>query len=90
MLWHSTAGRKARKPPSLWTQNNNNNNNSLGPSEEERKTFLHGVGEAISGFLEPFGVKVDVDVTGSEKPKETETTTGDTPSAPSVRGILLQ
>ena len=33
-------------------------------SEEERKSFLHGVGQAVSSFLEPFGVKVDVDVAG--------------------------
>ena len=36
-------------------------------SEEERKTFLQGVGQAVSSFLEPFGVKVDVDVAGGEE-----------------------
>lgn len=43
-----------------------------GPSEEERKTFLRGVGEAVSSFLEPFGVKVDVDVLGGEKPGDSK------------------
>ena len=58
-----------------------------GPSEEERKTFLRGVGEAVSSFLEPFGVKVDVDVVpGAEKPGQT-TTTSDTPAAADVRII---
>lgn len=33
-------------------------------SEEERRSFLHGIGQAVSNFLEPFGVKVDVDVVG--------------------------
>lgn len=56
-----------------------------GPSEEERKTFLRGVGEAVSSFLEPFGVKVDVDVLGGEKPGDSKTTTSDTPAAPDVR-----
>ena len=32
------------------------------PTEEEKKSFLQGVGQAVSSFLEPFGVKVDVDV----------------------------
>lgn len=47
-----------------------------GPSEEERKTFLRGVGEAVSSFLEPFGVKVDVDVLNGEKPGDSKATTG--------------
>lgn len=37
--------------------------------EEQRKTFLRGIGEAVSNFLEPFGVKVDVDVVSGETPK---------------------
>lgn len=37
-----------------------------GPSEEDRRGFLRGVGEAVSNFLEPFGVKVDVDVFGGD------------------------
>ena len=37
--------------------------------EEQRKSFLRGIGEAVSSFLEPFGVKVDVDVVGGETPK---------------------
>lgn len=52
-----------------------------GPTEEERKTFLRGVGEAVSSFLEPFGVKVDVDVVpGAEKSGQT-TTSSDVPAA---------
>lgn len=37
-----------------------------GPGEEDRRGFLRGVGEAVSNFLEPFGVKVDVDVVGGD------------------------
>ena len=36
------------------------------PNEEERRSFLQGVGQAVSSFLEPFGVKVDVDVVGDD------------------------
>lgn len=54
-----------------------------GPSEEERRTFLRGVGEAVSSFLEPFGVKVDVDMLNGDKPKDPEST--ETPSAANVR-----
>ena len=43
--------------------------------EEERKSYLRGVGEAVSSFLEPFGIKVDVDVAGEEGQ---QTTGGDT------------
>lgn len=56
-----------------------------GPSEEERKTFLRGVGEAVSSFLEPYGVKVDVDVLGgAEKPGDSMTAS-DTAAAADVR-----
>ena len=53
-----------------------------GPSEEERKTFLRGVGEAVSSCLEPFGVKVDVDVLGGAKDgADSKTADGATPAA---------
>ena len=38
--------------------------------EEQRKSFLRDIGEAVSGFLEPYGVKVDVDVVGDSKPTQ--------------------
>lgn len=65
--------------------------------EEQRKSYLQGIGAAVSSFLAPFGVKVDVDVVGEETPKpdatpskqqEEDTTTSTTtdqqsePSAP--------
>ena len=37
-----------------------------GPSNEDHRGFLRGVGEAVSNFLEPFGVKVDVSVVGED------------------------
>ena len=49
------------------------------PSEEDRRTFLQGVGQAVSNFLEPFGVKVDVDVLGGEKSGDAKTTSDATP-----------
>lgn len=58
-----------------------------GPSEEERKSFLRGVGEAVSNFLEPFGVKVDVDVVGGEKSADTKTT-GDANVRPSTFSVV--
>lgn len=36
---------------------------------------MRGIGEAVSSFLEPFGVKVDVDVAGDKSGKEPESTT---------------
>ena len=50
-----------------------------GPTEQDRKSFLRGVGEAVSNFLEPFGVKVDVDVLGGDKSSDPPA------SAPDVR-----
>ena len=35
--------------------------------EEQRRSYLHDIGEAISSFLEPFGVKVDLDVLGDSQ-----------------------
>ena len=42
-------------------------------SEDQHRNFLQGVGAAVSSFLEPFGVKVDVDVIGGEKSEATTT-----------------
>lgn len=42
--------------------------------EEQRKSFLQGIGEAVSSFLEPFGVKVDVGVAGDSQPPPEEGT----------------
>lgn len=60
-----------------------------GPSEEERKTFLRGVGEAVSSFLEPFGVKVDVGVLGGGKPKDPEPEETETSSAANVSKLNI-
>lgn len=47
--------------------------------QEQRRSIIHDIGEAVSSFLEPFGVKVDLDVLGdSQEPKKKE---GD-PTAP--------
>lgn len=35
-----------------------------GPSEEDRRKYLRRMGNAVSSFLEPLGIKVDVDVVG--------------------------
>jgi sequestosome 1 len=51
---------------------------------EQRESYLQDIGEAVSNFLRPFGVKVDVGVVGeaeSEK-KEESGDSGTTPSAP--------
>ena len=56
---------------------------------EQRQSYLQDIGQAVSNFLRPFGVKVDVDVVDEEgQPKTAEPTTTDTsadpePSAPS-------
>ncbi len=48
--------------------------------EEQRRSFLQDIGGAVSAFLEPFGVKVDLDVLGdSQQPTKQEQ---GTPSAP--------
>ena len=57
-------------------------------SEEERRVFLQGIGEAVSSFLQPFGVKVDLDVAGggeSEKPESDAT-----PSAPVSTDVSIR
>ena len=59
---------------------------------EERRSFLQGVGEAVSNFLEPFGVKVDVDVIGGEKSegdKTSTTTTTTSDSTVSYNALIL-
>lgn len=58
-----------------------------GSSEADRKSFLQGLGEAVSSFLEPFGVKVDVDAVGGEKPAESQPS-ADTSSAANVSSII--
>ena len=39
-------------------------------SFDQQRGFLHNVGEAVTSFLEPFGVKVDVDVVDKKAPSE--------------------
>jgi hypothetical protein len=54
--------------------------------KEQRQSYLQDIGEAVSTFLRPFGVKVDVDVVDDEQPKKTESqadTSDPPPSAPS-------
>lgn len=60
-------------------------------NEEEQRKFLHGVGEAVSSFLEPFGIKVDVDVVGGgEKPPTAPPPSGEAePSVAEVRSSNL-
>ncbi len=38
--------------------------------EDERRKYLRNVGNAVSNFLEPFGIKVDVGVVGDEDGKK--------------------
>lgn len=59
--------------------------------EEDRRTFLQGIGKAVTDFLEPFGIKVDVDVLGGEKaaePKDADPSS--TPATVSDHSIILQ
>ena len=42
-------------------------------NEEQRRSYLRDVGEAVSGFLRPFGIKVDVDVVDESTPKPKDT-----------------
>lgn len=56
------------------------------PTEEQRKAYLHNIGSTVSSFLEPLGIKVDVDVLGGEKSAEKKpdgesTTTGQSTSS---------
>lgn len=55
--------------------------------KEQRQGYLQDIGEAVSTFLRPFGVKVDVDVVDDEEqPKKTDAladTSDPAPSAPS-------
>lgn len=49
------------------------------PTEEQRREYLRNIGGAVSSFLQPFGIKVDVDVAGGEKAEEkkaNDTTSG--------------
>lgn len=57
-------------------------------SEDERKTYLRGIGEAVSSFLEPFGIKVDVGVAGegNQQPTGGDSTTGS--EQPEVRRVV--
>ena len=41
-------------------------------SDEEKRAHIRNIGQAVSSFLQPFGIKVDVDVADSEE-KKTET-----------------
>ena len=50
--------------------------------QEQRQSYLQDIGEAVSSFLRPFGVKVDVGVVDEGKPKTSEADTSATPSAP--------
>ena len=38
-------------------------------SDEEKRAHIRNIGQYVSSFLQPFGIKVDVDVTGSEEKK---------------------
>ena len=49
--------------------------------QEQRQSYLQDIGEAVSNFLRPFGVKVDVGVVDEEQPTS-EAGTSATPSAP--------
>ena len=50
---------------------------------EQHQTYLQDIGEAVSNFLRPFGVKVDVDVVDESKKTESAAdTSGAAPSAP--------
>ncbi len=57
--------------------------------EEQRRGILHDIGAAVSSFLEPFGVKVDVDVLGgdsgasAQEPKKQEGAPSAPPPVPS-------
>ena len=54
--------------------------------KKQQQSYLQDIGEAVSTFLRPFGVKVDVDVVDDEQPKKTESqadTSDPPPSAPS-------
>ncbi len=39
-------------------------------TEEQKRAQIRNIGQAVSNFLLPFGIKVDVDVTGEEKKTE--------------------
>ena len=39
-------------------------------SPDQQRGFLHNIGEAVTSFLEPFGVKVDVDVVDKKSSPE--------------------
>lgn len=78
-------GRKCqteRKPKDSHTEANGTGSEPMdteqkgGPSKEDQRGFLRGVGEAVSNFLEPFGMKVDVDVLGGDGGTTAEPKTG--------------
>ena len=50
---------------------------------EQRQSYLQDIGEAVSNFLRPFGVKVDVGTVDGDQPKaSTSATPSATPAAP--------
>lgn len=49
--------------------------------QEQRQSYLQDIGEAVSTFLRPFGVKVDVGL-ANEGPPKTSSEATPTPSAP--------
>lgn len=62
--------------------------------QEQRRSYLQDIGEAVSNLLQPFGVKVDVDVIDESQQKPTTTSQeGDTttstapPSVPSGASV---
>lgn len=70
------------KPEEMETEQNGSGEDAQ-LEQEQRQSYLQDVGEAVSSFLRPFGVKVDVGVVDEDKTKKEGTDAKPTPPASS-------